>query len=148
MPNLNRWLRPYNVQEILCGSCSSTVPTGNTVEVEESTVSNLDSNAIKYDGKVNSKLIFSKVNPFQVIVCSECVSSETAKTSPEKSNEAKTSEKSTPVTPQPNPLGQSSQNDVHSNTILTFSQFITYARTADCSNGNAAGAVSTDESLS
>ena len=52
LPNLNRWLRPYNVQEILCGSCSSTVPTGNTVEVDETTLSKTDSNAIKYDGKV------------------------------------------------------------------------------------------------
>lgn len=53
LPNLNRWLRPYNVQEVLCGSCSSTVPTGNTVEADESTVTKIDSNAIKYDGKVS-----------------------------------------------------------------------------------------------
>ena len=117
LPNLNRWLRPYNVQEILCGSCSSTVPTGNTVEVEESTISNLDTNAIKYDGKVRHEIILLKITFFKVIVCSECVSSETTKPLPDKSNEPKTSEKSTPVTPQPNPLGQSSQNFICSNII-------------------------------
>ena len=54
MPNLNRWLRPYNVQEILCGQCGATVPSGNAVEVEIADVKNLVENAIRFDDKVTS----------------------------------------------------------------------------------------------
>ena len=52
LPNLNRWLRPYNVQEISCGQCGSTVPSANTVEASISGRS-LRDNAITYEDMVN-----------------------------------------------------------------------------------------------
>ena len=54
LSNLNRWLRPYNVQEILCAQCHSTVPSANTSEVPISSVKSIASNAIRYDGKVKN----------------------------------------------------------------------------------------------
>ena len=54
LPNLNRWLRPYNVQEILCGQCGSTVPSANAVEIDICDVKNLIENAIRFEDKVRS----------------------------------------------------------------------------------------------
>ena len=63
MPNLNRWLRPYNVQEILCGKCSSTVPTGNTTDMPIAEVGpKIDPNSITYDGKVYFHVITTNGN--------------------------------------------------------------------------------------
>lgn len=48
LPSLNRWLRPYNVQEISCGQCAATVPSVNTVEASVAGRS-IRENAIIYD---------------------------------------------------------------------------------------------------